>query len=75
MIDCPIYGAGYSRDSGSLAAGANAEEFQLMGDVVEAVFFGDFGFHARIKAFVDFYNGSACFADQMVVMAVVSRGN
>ena len=68
-------GQGTARDSGSLAAGANAEEFQLMGDVVEAVFFGDFGFHARIKAFVDFYDCSARFADQMVVMAVVSGGN
>ena len=68
-------GQGTAGDSGSLAAGANAEEFQLMGDFLEAVFFGDFGFQTWIKTFIDFYNGSAYFADQMVVMAVVGGGN
>ena len=68
-------GQGAERNSGSLAAGANTEEFQLMGDVLEAVSFGDFGFQTWIKTFIDFYNGSAYFADQMVVMSVVGGGN
>ena len=68
-------GQGTAGDSGSLAAGANAEEFQLMGDFLEAVFFGDFGFQTWIKTFIDFYNCSAYFADQMVVMPVVGGGN
>ena len=72
MMDCSICGAGYSESPGRLAAGANAEEFQLMGDVWKPCFKDT---QTWIKTFIDFYNGSAYFADQMVVMAVVGGGN
>jgi hypothetical protein len=55
-----------------LAGGANAKEFQFMGDGLEAAAGGDAFFEVACKAFLNFNDLSTLSANEVMVMAVVA---
>lgn len=74
-------GMGYGDDGGLggglgfLATGAEAEEFEAMGDVGEAVALGEDAFEFAGEAFLDFDDGGAGAADEVVMVMIRTVGD
>ena len=60
---------------GSLAIGADPEEFEFVGHCLEAVPFGDGAFEFVLKAFVNLHDARAFRADQMMMVRVLLGSN